>query len=131
MTSAPAIEVKATGDGHRALLGVSEAIVFLPHRPAHVVVEALAGQLHQVVQFDGLALVLHEAARNVMHLHMLNVTLQCSSSHVIFRLKKTHQVSYGRGSSHSLRQRLTIYAAGPDSPNGCSSLKSKASVGFR
>ncbi len=72
MTTAAAIEVNATGDGHRALLGVSEAIVLYHDLPT--LFQALAGQLHQVVQFDGLALVLHEAARNAMRLHLLETS---------------------------------------------------------
>jgi hypothetical protein len=34
----------------------------------------LARRLHQVVQFDGLALVLHEAASNTMLLHVLETS---------------------------------------------------------
>ena len=42
-------------------------------------------------------------------------TLPHNSSHKIFRLKTTQQDWYGKSSNRSLRQRLTIYAAGPDS----------------
>jgi formate hydrogenlyase transcriptional activator len=59
----------AKGDRYRALLAVSEAIV--SHRDLSALFHELAGRLHQVVQFDALALVLHEAATNTMRLHML------------------------------------------------------------
>jgi formate hydrogenlyase transcriptional activator len=59
----------AASDTYRALLAVSEAIV--AHRDLSALVPDLATQLHQVVQFDGLALVLHEAASNTMRLHVL------------------------------------------------------------
>ena len=72
MTAAPDIEVTASGDLHRALLAVSEAVIL--HRELPTLFQALAGQLHQVVQFDGLALVLHEAARNAMRLHVLDAS---------------------------------------------------------
>ncbi len=57
---------------HRALLAVSEAIVL--HRDLSALFHELAGRLHQVVQFDGLALVLHEAASNTMRLHVLETS---------------------------------------------------------
>ena len=59
----------ATGDRYRALLAVSEAIV--SHRDLPALFHELAGRLHQVVRFDYLALVLHEAATNTMRLHVL------------------------------------------------------------
>jgi formate hydrogenlyase transcriptional activator len=52
-----------------ALLGVSQAIV--SHRDLATLFHDLAGQLHQVVRFDYLSLVLHEAATNTMRLHVL------------------------------------------------------------
>ena len=51
------------------MLAVSEAIV--SHRDLPALFHELAGRLHQVVQFDYLALVLHEAASNTMRLHVL------------------------------------------------------------
>jgi formate hydrogenlyase transcriptional activator len=54
---------------HRALLAVSEAIV--SHRDLAALFHELAGQLHPVVRFDYLALILHDAAGNAMRLHML------------------------------------------------------------
>ena len=62
----------ATADLHRALLAVSEAIVL--HRDLSALFHELAGRLHRVVQFDGLALVLHEAAGNIMRLHILETS---------------------------------------------------------
>jgi formate hydrogenlyase transcriptional activator len=54
---------------YRALLGVSQAIV--SHRDLATLFHCLAGQLHQVVHFDFLASVLHDAATNTMRLHVL------------------------------------------------------------
>jgi formate hydrogenlyase transcriptional activator len=59
----------ATGDLHRALLGVSEAIV--SHRDLTTLFHELADSLHRIVRFEILALVLHEAASNTMRLHIL------------------------------------------------------------
>ena len=65
-------QATATGDRYRALLAVSEAIV--AHRDLSALFHELAGRLHQVVQFDALALVLHEAATNTMRLHVLETS---------------------------------------------------------
>ena len=65
-------QVSATGDRYRALLAVSEAIV--AHRDLSALFQELAGRLHQVVRFDYLALVLHEAASNTMRLHVLETS---------------------------------------------------------
>jgi formate hydrogenlyase transcriptional activator len=54
---------------YRTLLAVSEAIV--SHRDLSALFHELAGRLHQVVCFDYLALVLHEAASHTMRLHVL------------------------------------------------------------
>ena len=62
-------QVNAASDAYRALLAVSETIV--AHRDLSALFHELADRLHQVVQFDGLALVLHEAASNTMRLHVL------------------------------------------------------------
>jgi formate hydrogenlyase transcriptional activator len=58
------------GDRHRALLAISQAIV--SHRDLPALFQGLAGPLHQVVQFEILALVLHEPASNAMRLHILD-----------------------------------------------------------
>ena len=65
-------QATATSDWYRALLAVSEAIVL--HHDLSALFPELAGRLHQVVQFDGLALVLHEAASNTMRLHTLETS---------------------------------------------------------
>jgi len=52
-----------------ALLEVSEAIAQQRDLPA--LFHDLAGRLHSVVDFDFLSLVLHDAAKNVMRLHVL------------------------------------------------------------
>jgi formate hydrogenlyase transcriptional activator len=62
-------EAAAAGQPYRALLAVSEAIV--SHRDLSALFHELAGRLRQVVRFDYLALVLHEAATNTMRLHVL------------------------------------------------------------
>jgi formate hydrogenlyase transcriptional activator len=65
-------QVADASERYRALLAVSEAIV--AHRELPALFHELAGRLHQVVQFDGLALVLHEAASNTMRLHVLEAS---------------------------------------------------------
>ena len=73
MTGAhPDIQATATGDQYRTLLAVSEAIV--AHRDLSALFHELAGRLHLVVQFDGLSLVLHEAASDLMRLHVLETS---------------------------------------------------------
>src|SRR2546423_4370685 len=52
-----------------ALLEVSEAIAQQRDLPA--LFHDLAGRLHSVIDFDFLTLILHDAARNVMRLHIL------------------------------------------------------------
>jgi formate hydrogenlyase transcriptional activator len=52
-----------------ALLEVSEAVA--QHRDLQALFHDLSGRLHSVVAFDFLALVLHDPARNVMRLHLL------------------------------------------------------------
>jgi formate hydrogenlyase transcriptional activator len=58
-----------TGDQYRALLAVSAAIV--SHRDLSALFHDLGGRLQQVVRFDYLSLVLHEAATNTMRMHVL------------------------------------------------------------
>jgi formate hydrogenlyase transcriptional activator len=54
---------------HQALLEVAEAIA--QHRDLGELFHELAARLHGVVEFDYLNLTLHDAARNVMRLHIL------------------------------------------------------------
>src|SRR6202049_5067503 len=54
---------------HQALLEVAEAIA--QHRGLGELFHELAARLHGVVEFDYLNLTLHDAARNVMRLHIL------------------------------------------------------------
>ena len=70
MTS-PRIDRQATAadDRYRALLAVSEAIA--THRDLAALFHELAGRLRQVVRFDYLALLLHEAESNTLRLHVL------------------------------------------------------------
>ncbi|HSQ54970.1 MAG TPA: GAF domain-containing protein, partial [Gemmata sp.] len=56
-------------DQYQTLLAVSQAIV--AHRDLAGLFHDLAGRLHQVVRFDHLALVLHEATTNTMRMHVL------------------------------------------------------------
>src|ERR1700681_657316 len=54
---------------HQALQEVAEAIA--QHRDLRELFHELAARLHRVVEFDYLYLILHDAARNVMRLHIL------------------------------------------------------------
>ena len=73
MASAPLNpQAPSTDYKYQALLAVSEAIV--SHRDLSALFHELAGRLHQVVRFDYLALVLHEAASNTMRLHVLETS---------------------------------------------------------
>jgi formate hydrogenlyase transcriptional activator len=54
---------------HQALLEVAEAIV--QHRDLGELFHELAERLHHVVEFEYLNLILHDPARNVMRLHIL------------------------------------------------------------
>ena len=62
-------QATASGEPYRALLAVSEAIV--AHRDLSALFHELAGRLYEVVRFDYLGLVLHEAASQTMRLHIL------------------------------------------------------------
>ncbi len=68
----PEIPASVSDDRYRALLAVSEAIVM--YRDPPVLFRELAGRLHSVMQFDGLALVLHEAASNTMRMQLLETS---------------------------------------------------------
>src|SRR6266478_1337173 len=57
---------------YQTLLAVSEAIV--SHRDLATLFHDLADRLHQVVRFDYLACVLHDATSNTMRLHVLETT---------------------------------------------------------
>ncbi len=65
----PAAASEPPLERYNALLQVSEAIA--AHRDLNTLFHDLAGRLHLVVEFDFLALILHDAARNVMRLHIL------------------------------------------------------------
>ena len=67
----PHVDRHATiaGDCYQALLAISEAIV--AHRDLPGLFHDLAGRLHQVVRFDYLTLVLHDAEINAMRMHVL------------------------------------------------------------
>ena len=54
---------------HQALLEVAEAIS--QHRDLGELFHELAERLHRVVKFEYLNLILHDPARNVMRLHIL------------------------------------------------------------
>jgi formate hydrogenlyase transcriptional activator len=57
---------------YRTLLGVSEAVV--SHRDLPALFHDLANRLQQVVRFDYLILVLHDAANNTMRRHILETS---------------------------------------------------------
>jgi hypothetical protein len=54
------------------LLAVREPIVL--HHDLSALFQELAGGLHQVVRFDDLALLLHEATSNTLRMHVLDGT---------------------------------------------------------
>ena len=82
MTGAPVDgQAAATADRYQALLAVSEAIV--AHRDFATLFHDLADRLRQVVRFDFLTLVLHEAATNTMRLHVLETSEPILGSTVI------------------------------------------------
>jgi formate hydrogenlyase transcriptional activator len=58
----------------QALLEVSESIAL--HRDLTALFHDLAGRLHRVVEFDFLSVVLHDDARNVMRLHILETEME-------------------------------------------------------
>src|SRR5215472_6441918 len=58
---------------YRALLGVSESVAV--HRDLNALFHDLARLLPKVLNFDFLSLLLHEPARNVMRLHILETQL--------------------------------------------------------
>ena len=58
---------------HQALLEVAEAIA--EHRDLGELFHELAGRLHHVVKFEYLSLVLHDPARNVMRLRILETEM--------------------------------------------------------
>src|SRR5215471_14478440 len=62
-------QATATHDRYQALLAVSAAIVL--HRDLCALFRDLADRLKQVVRFDYLTLVLHDAATNAMRMHVL------------------------------------------------------------
>ena len=61
-------QVGASGERYRALLAISEAII--SHRDLEALFQELAGQLNQLVSFDYIGVVLHEATTNTMRLHV-------------------------------------------------------------
>ena len=65
-------QATATGDQYRALFAVSDAIA--SHRDLPALFHELAERLARVVQFDALSLVLHDAATNMMRLHVLEAS---------------------------------------------------------
>jgi hypothetical protein len=61
----------AGGERYRALLAISEAII--SHRDLEALFQELAGRLHQLVRFDYVVVVLHEAATNTMRLYVAGI----------------------------------------------------------
>src|SRR5438067_433245 len=62
----------SAGQRCRSLLAVTEAIV--SHRDLQALFHDLAGRLQLVVRFDYLILVLHDAVKNLMRLHVLETS---------------------------------------------------------
>ncbi len=63
---------RSSGQECRTLLAVAEAIA--SHRDLHALFHDLADRLRQVVRFDYLILVLHDAATNMMRRHILETS---------------------------------------------------------
>src|SRR5229473_3543605 len=71
MNDTPAKETTlATCQQYHALLAVGEAIV--AHRDLKALLHDLAGRLREVVRFDHLVLVRHDAENNMMHRHVFD-----------------------------------------------------------
>ncbi len=68
---------------HRALLEVAEAIS--QHRDLGELFHELAERLHRVVEFEYLNLILHDPARNVMRLHILDVVCRTGRIQILGR----------------------------------------------
>src|SRR5437868_10723752 len=64
----PTTATSATCQQYQALLGVAEAIV--AHRDLQAFLHDLAGRLREVVRFDHIVLVRHDAENNLMHRHV-------------------------------------------------------------
>ena len=90
----------APEDRYRALLGVSEAIATQRDLPA--LFHELAGQLVEVVAFDALSCVLHDAETNTMRQHVLE-TLEPISPRPVIELRPEDDPAgwCGRASSRS------------------------------
>src|SRR5690348_9360835 len=74
-------QATATRDHYRVLFAVADAIA--SHRDLPSLFHELADRLAQVVQFDALSLVLHDAATDTMHLHVLETCQRVESPFVI------------------------------------------------
>jgi formate hydrogenlyase transcriptional activator len=74
--AAPAVPLEHSRRQLEALLEVAESIA--QHRDLAALFHDLAERLHCVVDFDFLTLVLHDPARNVMRLHILETRLPTS-----------------------------------------------------
>src|SRR2546426_1152385 len=78
MSDAEHVRTDSALGRYRALLEVSEAIA--AHRDLPALFHELAQRLPGIVRFDFLSLVLHEPARNVMRLHILESRASSSSA---------------------------------------------------
>jgi formate hydrogenlyase transcriptional activator len=73
------------GPQYVVLLAVSEAIV--SHRDLASLFPELAGRLHQVVDFDYLVLVLHDAGTNTMRLHVAGAAEPTPTPEIVLPLE--------------------------------------------
>jgi len=71
---AVAAGIESADSEYQALLEVSESIAL--HRDLNALFHDLAGRLHPIIEFDFLSLVLHDDARDVMRLHVLETDLE-------------------------------------------------------
>src|SRR5437870_6502352 len=65
-------DAQAACQQYRTLLAVAEAII--SHRDLQALLHDLAGRLQQVVRFDYLVLVLHDASNDTMHIDVLETS---------------------------------------------------------
>ena len=80
-------------DRYQSLLAISEAII--SHRLLSSLFHDLAGQLGRVVQFDYLAVVLHEGETSSMRLHVLETCEPVPPGTVIVLARERRSSGFG------------------------------------
>jgi hypothetical protein len=123
-------QARFADDRYRALLAASEAIV--SHRDLSALFHELAGGLHQVARFNYLALLLHEAARNTLRLHVLEACEPTPALAPSGRPCWRHPGGWcGRPSGRSSSRTWPSKGAGQRTGNKCSGMEFRAPAFFR